>query len=72
MQRSQASDHTNLTIIQIVDFFIGYTATDKNKIYIDEQSGKIKIASHIIFDEAHMSTKASKAPPAVQTLQRLG
>ena len=53
-------------------YFLGYTATDKNIIYIDEDSGKIKTATHVIFDEAHMSVPASKAPLAAQTLQRLG
>lgn len=52
--------------------FLGYTATDKNVLYIDQESGKVKTGTHVIFDEAHMSEAASKAPLAAQTLQRLG
>ena len=52
--------------------FLGYTATDKNYIYVDWDSGRFKIASHVIFDEAHMSTPTSKTPLAAQALQRLG
>ena len=53
-------------------YFLGFTATDKNVIYIDEDTGRIKTGTHVIFDEAHMSVAASKAPLAAQTLQRLG
>jgi hypothetical protein len=52
--------------------FLGYTATDKNIIYIDKASQKIKIATHAIFDEAHMTVPDSKAPLEAQTLQCLG
>jgi dUTP pyrophosphatase len=52
--------------------FLGYTATDKNVIYIDSITGKVKIATHVIFDKAHMTVPASKSPIAAQTLQRLG
>jgi hypothetical protein len=37
--------------------FLGYTATDKNIIYINKTSQKIKIATHVIFDEAHMTVQ---------------
>ena len=53
-------------------YFLGYTATDKNVVYIDSQSGKVKTATHVIFDEAHMSNRSGTAPLAAQTLQRLG
>ena len=53
-------------------YFIGFTATDKNIIYIDEDTGRIKTGTHVIFDEAHMSVPAANAPLAAQTLQRLG
>ena len=52
--------------------FVGYSATDKNIYYIDEKTGRVKSTAHAIFDEAHMSVPASKAPIAAQTLQRLG
>ena len=53
-------------------YFLGFTATDKNVLYIDEDTGRVKTGTHVIFDEAHMSVAASKAPLAAQTLQRLG
>lgn len=53
-------------------YFLGFTATTKNVLYIDEDSGRVKTGTHVIFDEAHMSVPASKAPLAAQTLQRLG
>ena len=53
-------------------YFLGFTATDKNVLYIDEETGRVKTGTHVIFDEAHMSVAASKAPLAAQTLQRLG
>ncbi len=52
--------------------FLGYTATDKIVNYIDEKTGRVKTAAHIIYDEAHFTTPANKAPIAAQTLQRLG
>ncbi len=52
--------------------FLGYPATDKNIHYIDEKTGRVKTATHVIFDEAHFTTPANKAPIAAQTLQRLG
>ena len=52
--------------------YLGDTATDKNVKFIDDKSGKIKIGTHVLFDEAHMTTPAGKAPLAAQTLQRLG
>ncbi len=52
--------------------FLGYTATDKIVNYIDEKTGRVKTATHVIYDEAHFTTPANKAPIAAQTLQRLG
>ena len=52
--------------------FLGFTATPKNINYIDDKSGQLKSGTHSIFDEAHMTTPASKAPLAAQALQRLG
>ena len=52
--------------------FLGYTATDRNVIYIDIETARIKTATYVIFDEAHFTTEAGKAPIAAQTLQRLG
>jgi dUTP pyrophosphatase len=52
--------------------FLGFTATDKIITYIDKETGKVKTATHAIFDEAHFTVPASQAPLAAQTLQRLG
>ena len=52
--------------------FLGYTATNKNILYIDVETGRIKTSTHVIFDEAHYTTNANQAPLAAQTLQRLG
>ena len=53
-------------------YFLGYTAISKNINYIDLHSGNVKLATHVIFDEAHMTTPAKYTPVAAQTLQRLG
>ena len=53
-------------------YFLGYAATSKNINYIDLKSGKTKLATHVIFDEAHMTTPTQYTPIAGQTLQRLG
>ena len=52
--------------------FLGYTATNQNIIYVDAKTGRFKTATHVIFDEAHMSTPTSNTPIAAQALQRLG
>jgi dUTP pyrophosphatase len=52
--------------------FLGYTATDKNILYIDDISREIKTATHVIFDEAHLTAPRSKTPPAAAILQQLG
>jgi len=52
--------------------FLGYTATEKNIKYLDDISGLVKTTTHVYYDEASMTTHASKAPLAAQTLQRLG
>ena len=52
--------------------FLGYTATSKNVYIKDDKTNKVKIGSHVIFDEAHMSVPTNTAPLAAQALQRLG
>jgi dUTP pyrophosphatase len=52
--------------------FLGFSATQKNIYYIDEDTSRIKIGTHFIYDKAHMTIPVSKAPLAAQTLQRLG
>ena len=52
--------------------FLGFTATDANVYFIDDETGTIKTGQHVIFDEAHMTVPAGHAPLAAQALQRLG
>jgi len=50
--------------------FLGYTATDKNIIYLDTTSGMVKTSHHAVFDESwyHQPTR----PPAAQLLYDIG
>ena len=52
--------------------FIGMTASNKIARYIDENSGVIKTATHLIYDEACMTLPSHKVPIAARTLQILG
>ena len=52
--------------------FLGYTATDKNIIYMDEQTREIKTSTYVVFDEAHLTAHRIRAPPSAVFLQRLG
>jgi hypothetical protein len=52
--------------------FLGFSATHKNIRYLDDRSGRLKLATHVIFDEAHLSSKSKDVPLAAETLQRLG
>ena len=64
MKKAKLDDNTSKGI------FLRYTATDKNIVYLDLKTNQEKIASHVIFDEAHFST-GSKAPGA-QALKTSG
>lgn len=52
--------------------FLCFSATQKNIYYLDDATGKVKQGRHALFDEAHFTVPAAKAPLAAQTLQRLG
>lgn len=52
--------------------FLGYSATNKTIQYIDEDTGMIKLASHVIYDEACMTLPSNKIPISARTLQILG
>jgi deoxyuridine 5'-triphosphate nucleotidohydrolase len=52
--------------------FLCFTATQKNVFYIDDSTGAVKTGQHVMFDEAHMTVPAGRAPLAAQALQRLG
>ena len=50
--------------------FLGYTATDKNILYLDTTTGTVKTSHHAVFDEAWYLQP--KRPPAAQLLYDLG
>ncbi len=50
--------------------FLGYTATDQNILYLDLNSGIVKLCHHAIFDEAWYMQPTR--PPAAQLLYDLG
>ena len=52
--------------------FLGYTATDKNIIFMDSVTKRIKTATHVVFDEAGMTLPANDLPPSAKILQGLG
>ena len=52
--------------------FLSHTATTGNVNFIDDKTSLIKMGTHVLFDEAHMTVPANKAPLAAQALQRLG
>ena len=52
--------------------FLGKTASTHNAKYIDLLTSKVKTATHIIYDEAHMTAPPNEAPISAQSLQRLG
>lgn len=52
--------------------FLGFTATDKNIYYRDSTSGKIKIGTHITFDEAGFTLPKQSITPTQRALQDAG
>ena len=52
--------------------FLAFTATQSNIYYIEDSTGAVKSGQHVMFNEAHMTVPAGRAPLAAQALQRLG
>jgi dUTP pyrophosphatase len=52
--------------------FLGYTASDRNVYYIDSVTGKVKITTHCIFDEAGMTLPEKERSPANMALIQQG
>ena len=52
--------------------FLGYTATDHNIYYRDTVTKRIKVATHVTFDEAGMTLPPAERPPYAITLQQAG
>jgi transposase InsO family protein len=55
-----------------VGTFLGYTATDKNVLYMDSVTKRIKTATHVIFDEAGFTLPAAQLTPLAKALQQYG
>ena len=52
--------------------FLGYCATDKNIVYLDNVTNRFKTATHVVFDEAGMTLPKAALYPAAKVLQDLG
>ncbi len=59
-----------LDINTTVGTFLGYTATDKNVLYIDSITKHVKTATHVIFDEAGLTLPAAQLTPSAKALQK--
>ena len=70
--RNLGSKTAKLDIHTTAGKFLGYTATDKNIIYIDSVTKRVKTATHVVFDEAGMTIPASELSPSAKMLQQLG
>jgi len=52
--------------------FLGFTSTSKNIYYRDSETKRVKIATHVTFDEAGYTIPDSQLTPIQRTLQRCG
>ena len=52
--------------------FLGYTATDHNIYYKDSKTQRVKIATHVQFDEAGTTIPRSELSPTIIALQEMG
>ena len=52
--------------------FLGYTATDHNIYYRDSKTQRVKIATHVQFDEAGTTVPRSELSPTIIALQDMG
>ena len=51
-------------------YFLHYTGTDKNIVYLDAKTHKAKTAKHAMYDEAHFTTSATTViPPTALALR---
>ena len=54
-------------------YFLHYTGTDKNIVYLDSKTRQVKTEKHAMFDEAHFTTSSSNAiPPTALALREAG
>jgi len=52
--------------------FLGYTTTDKNVYYLDNQTCHLKLATHCIFNEAGRALPPADHTPVIKALQQAG
>ena len=52
--------------------FLGYTSIDNNVYFEDDNTGRVIISTHVLFDESYMSVTESFTPIGAQALQRSG
>jgi len=52
--------------------FLRYMATDKNIYYINHHTKKVKIMTHVVFNEANYATTSKDISPAFLVLQLAG
>ncbi len=69
MQRTGACQ-AKLDQHDFTGIFLGYSASDQNILYLDLESGLVKLSHHARFDEAWYLQ--SHCPPAAQLLYNLG
>jgi hypothetical protein len=68
--KRSGSRHSKLDRHDFKGIFLGYTVTDQNIVYLDLDSGVVKLSHHAQFDEAWYLQ--SSRPPAAQLLYDLG
>ena len=60
-------DHKNTNSI-----LFGYTVTDKYLYFEDDESGRVLISTHILYNEVHMSVTHKYTPLGAHLLQHTG
>ena len=68
--RHIAPRKAKLNLNTMVGTFLGYTATDKNVVYMDSVTKRFKMATHVIFDEARHTLPAAQLTPSAKALQK--
>jgi hypothetical protein len=63
---------TKLDLNTSTGIFLGYTATDKNIYYMDNNTKRLKISTHCIFEEASMTLPEMERSAVAKALQQAG
>ena len=67
--RDKAARSTKLDNDTCVGIFLGYSGTTKNAIYLNHETGQIRVGTHVKFDETNQLQE--KRPPRLYSFQRL-